>query len=236
MPATSTCCSSTRATPRRACGWRRGWCGSWPAPRRPSRIYPIDATLRPEGRQGAVPQPGGLRGLPRPLGADLGAPGAHEGPAGGGRRRAGGAVPRPAGWGGVGPAVHRGARAGDPADEGPHRAQRIPGEDPEFHLKLGRGSLSDVEWTVQLLQLRGVRSPSTMGALEALVAAGALPGRTPRSSGTPTGSASGPGTAGGWSGPGRRRPDALPQRPPDLSHLAASLGTTARELREDYRR
>ncbi|MGH9061557.1 MAG: bifunctional [glutamine synthetase] adenylyltransferase/[glutamine synthetase]-adenylyl-L-tyrosine phosphorylase, partial [Acidimicrobiales bacterium] len=29
--------------------------------------------------------------------------------------------------------------------------ERIPaGEDPQFHLKLGRGSLSDVEWTVQL--------------------------------------------------------------------------------------
>ena len=27
------------------------------------------------------------------------------------------------------------------------------GVDPAFHLKLGRGSLSDVEWTVQLLQL-----------------------------------------------------------------------------------
>ena len=44
--------------------------------------------------------------------------------------------------------------------------ERIPaGEDPQFHLKLGRGSLSDVEWTAQLLQLRhGVRAtvaPST---------------------------------------------------------------------------
>ena len=33
-------------------------------------------------------------------------------------------------------------------------SERIPpGEDPQFHLKLGRGSLSDVEFTVQLLQL-----------------------------------------------------------------------------------
>ena len=49
--------------------------------------------------------------------------------------------------------------------------ERIPPrEDPAFHLKLGRGSLSDVEWTVQLLQLaRGIRSPSTAGAIEALV-------------------------------------------------------------------
>ena len=54
--------------------------------------------------------------------------------------------------------------------------ERIPpGEDPEFHLKLGRGSLSDVEWTVQLLQLRtGIRAPSTMGALDALEADGAV--------------------------------------------------------------
>ena len=29
-----------------------------------------------------------------------------------------------------------------------------PGEDPDFHLKLGHGSLSDIEFTVQLLQLR----------------------------------------------------------------------------------
>ncbi len=49
-----------------------------------------------------------------------------------------------------------------------------PGEDPRFHLKLGRGSLSDVEFTVQLLQLRhggahtGVRERSTLGALAAL--------------------------------------------------------------------
>src|SRR5439155_8171634 len=54
--------------------------------------------------------------------------------------------------------------------------ERIPaGEDPSFHLKLGRGSLSDVEFTAQLLQLRhGVRSPGTTAALDALVAAGAL--------------------------------------------------------------
>ena len=49
--------------------------------------------------------------------------------------------------------------------------ERIPpGEDPAFHLKLGRGSLSDVEWTVQLLQLRtATRSPSTVRAIDALV-------------------------------------------------------------------
>src|SRR5437763_5056663 len=54
--------------------------------------------------------------------------------------------------------------------------ERIPpGEDPQFHLKLGRGSLSDVEWTAQLLQLQhGVRAPGTMAALDALVTAEVL--------------------------------------------------------------
>jgi glutamate-ammonia-ligase adenylyltransferase len=53
--------------------------------------------------------------------------------------------------------------------------ERVPaGEDPQFHLKLGRGSLSDVEFTVQLLQLEhggsddSVRDPSTLRALDAL--------------------------------------------------------------------
>src|SRR6185295_11803103 len=47
-----------------------------------------------------------------------------------------------------------------------------PGEDPQFHLKLGRGSLSDIEFTVQLLQLVhgaahvDVRVPGTIDALE----------------------------------------------------------------------
>jgi glutamate-ammonia-ligase adenylyltransferase len=59
--------------------------------------------------------------------------------------------------------------------------ERIPpGEDPQFHLKLGRGSLSDVEFTVQLLQLQhgaehaSVRTPETMTALEALEVVGLL--------------------------------------------------------------
>jgi glutamate-ammonia-ligase adenylyltransferase len=50
--------------------------------------------------------------------------------------------------------------------------ERIPpGEDPQFHLKLGRGSLSDVEFLVQLLQLQHggpddeLRLPGTIDAL-----------------------------------------------------------------------
>jgi [glutamine synthetase] adenylyltransferase / [glutamine synthetase]-adenylyl-L-tyrosine phosphorylase len=59
--------------------------------------------------------------------------------------------------------------------------ERIPpGEDPQFHLKLGRGSLSDIEFTAQLLQLEhgsqheSLRTPETMVAIEALVADGIL--------------------------------------------------------------
>ena len=33
-------------------------------------------------------------------------------------------------------------------------AERLPrGADPKSHFKLGRGGLSDVEWTVQLIQM-----------------------------------------------------------------------------------
>src|SRR5947199_1133138 len=54
--------------------------------------------------------------------------------------------------------------------------ERIPAnEDAQYHLKLGRGSLSDIEFTAQLLQLEhGVRSPGTIAALGALFAAGLL--------------------------------------------------------------
>jgi [glutamine synthetase] adenylyltransferase / [glutamine synthetase]-adenylyl-L-tyrosine phosphorylase len=59
--------------------------------------------------------------------------------------------------------------------------ERIPpGEDPQFHLKLGRGSLSDVEWTVQLLQLvhgaadRDLRTTSTVDGLARLADRGYL--------------------------------------------------------------
>ncbi|EFK99371.1 glutamate-ammonia-ligase adenylyltransferase [Streptomyces sp. SPB78] len=53
-------------------------------------------------------------------------------------------------------------------------AERVPrGQDPNLHTKLGRGGLSDVEWTVQLLQLRhghhepGLRTTRTREALAA---------------------------------------------------------------------
>jgi len=61
-------------------------------------------------------------------------------------------------------------------------AERLPqGADPARHLKLGRGSLSDVEWFVQLLQLQhaaavpGLRTTSTLHALSAAVEADLVP-------------------------------------------------------------
>ncbi len=57
-------------------------------------------------------------------------------------------------------------------------AERLPrGADTALHTKLGRGGLSDVEWTVQLLQLRhahdtpGLRTTRTLPALSAAVEA-----------------------------------------------------------------
>jgi glutamate-ammonia-ligase adenylyltransferase len=54
-------------------------------------------------------------------------------------------------------------------------SERLPrGVDPAMHLKMGRGGLADVEWTVQLLQLQhAARVPElrTTATLEALTAA-----------------------------------------------------------------
>ena len=60
-------------------------------------------------------------------------------------------------------------------------SERLPrGADPALHTKMGRGGLADVEWVAQLLQLRhaddveGLRTTSTIGALEAARGAGLL--------------------------------------------------------------
>jgi glutamate-ammonia-ligase adenylyltransferase len=113
-------------------------------------------------------------------------------------------------------------------------------EDPQFHLKLGRGSLSDIEWTVQLLQLRhGLPETSTVAALDALGERGLLvPGdlmalrdaylfceRTRNRWHLV-------GALPGGASPG----DALPTQADQLSHLARSLDTTPASLRDDYRR
>jgi [glutamine synthetase] adenylyltransferase / [glutamine synthetase]-adenylyl-L-tyrosine phosphorylase len=118
------------------------------------------------------------------------------------------------------------------------RVERLripPGEDPQFHLKLGEGSLSDVEWTAQLLQLRsGVRTPGTLAALEALDRDGVI---------APSDAAV-LGAAYRYCEQTRNRlflvrgapGDALPSQSAELSRLARSLDTTPAALREEYRR
>jgi glutamate-ammonia-ligase adenylyltransferase len=110
-----------------------------------------------------------------------------------------------------------------------------PSEDPNFHLKLGAGSLSDIEWTAQLLQLEhGIRDTGTLAALEALEQAGALEAAD---SATLT-------AAYRFCERTRNRlslvrdipGDSLPTTGPTLTALARSLGTTPSELRDEYRR
>jgi glutamate-ammonia-ligase adenylyltransferase len=120
--------------------------------------------------------------------------------------------------------------------------ERIPlDEDPDFHLKLGPGGLSDVEFVTQLLQLRHghgqpeLRQTGTFHALAALRDHDII-------------------TTDDFNalhdsylfctrvrlrlhlqlgGKG----DSLPRDPASLSHLAASLGfERSSELREQYRR
>lgn len=61
-------------------------------------------------------------------------------------------------------------------------SERLPrGADPNTHTKLGRGGLADVEWTVQLLQLRhaheipALHNTSTLQCLDAIAAADLVP-------------------------------------------------------------
>lgn len=62
-------------------------------------------------------------------------------------------------------------------------SERLPrGADPTLHTKLGRGGLSDVEWTVQLMQMQhgwaepGLRTTRTREALAAACAAELISG------------------------------------------------------------
>jgi glutamate-ammonia-ligase adenylyltransferase len=62
-------------------------------------------------------------------------------------------------------------------------SERLPrGADPKTHTKLGRGGLADIEWTVQLLQLRyaseieALHNTSTLESLDATAEAGLITG------------------------------------------------------------
>jgi len=120
--------------------------------------------------------------------------------------------------------------------------ERIPsGEDPDYHLKLGRGSISDIEFVTQLLQLRhggaipALRVPGTLDALQVLVGQGLLE--------TDEGSALSESYLFCTRARLRlhlqmgRAVDSLPTTPDELRSLAASLGfDRASELRDEYRR
>jgi [glutamine synthetase] adenylyltransferase / [glutamine synthetase]-adenylyl-L-tyrosine phosphorylase len=124
-------------------------------------------------------------------------------------------------------------------------AERIPrGADPALHLKLGPGGLSDVEWTVQLLQLRHayavpeLRTTRTSAAMAAAVSAGLLAAESAAA------------LSGAWQLGSRirnaimlvagRPSDTLPSRHRELSAVARLLGyapgTAAQALEQDYRR
>ncbi len=71
-------------------------------------------------------------------------------------------------------------------------SERLPrGADPKTHTKLGRGGLADIEWTVQLLQLRyaseieALHNTSTLESLDAAAEAGLIArrGRRPAAGG-----------------------------------------------------
>jgi len=207
--------------------------GSTPA----RRIYEVDADLRPEGRQG--PMARSIEGFQRywddyalvwerqamvrarPVAGDLAL----------GHRLL--ALLDDKIWGtGLNELDAREIRRLKARIEG----ERIPAhEDPLFHLKLGRGSLSDIEWTAQLLQLRhGVRATGTWAALDALEAAGHLTSEDAdvlRASYRFCER-----TRNRWFLVKSSAGDALPTQPEQARWLALSLGTTAGQLREEYRR
>jgi glutamate-ammonia-ligase adenylyltransferase len=217
---------------RLAVGVGRLVAGATPA----RRLYAVDADLRPEGRQGPLAR--SLNGfhtyydrwaLPwERLAMTRARPVAGDPALGRGLVR----MLAPLVWQPPDEAATRELRRLKARMEN----ERIPaGEDPDFHLKLGRGSLSDVEFTVQLLALRhDIRSTATLTALDRLEGIGAISPADARSlresyefcertrnrwfllAGTPG--------------------DALPQDQLQLTRLARALDTTATDLRNDYRK
>ena len=124
-------------------------------------------------------------------------------------------------------------------------AERLPrGADPTTHTKLGRGGLADVEWTVQLLQLRhagrvpGLRTTGTLAAIEAARQAGLIEDTDAEV------------LIEGWRSASRARnalmlvrgkpDDQLPSHGRDLAGVARALGYPAGddpgEYLDDYRR
>jgi glutamate-ammonia-ligase adenylyltransferase len=127
-------------------------------------------------------------------------------------------------------------------------AERIPrGADRALHVKLGPGGLSDVEWTIQLLQLQhahavpALRTTRTGEAMAAAVQDGLLPADDAAALMTAWQLAARIRNAivlvrGFWDRPG----DTLPTRHGELTAVARLLGyppgDAAQPLEQDYRR
>ena len=115
-------------------------------------------------------------------------------------------------------------------------SERIPpGEDPDFHLKLGRGSLSDIEFTVQMLQLQyQVKATGTLDGLRALTQGDVIAEDDAELMAEAYRFCER--VRNRWflvnSAPG----DSLPSQPEPLAWLARSLDTSPGRLRDDYRR
>jgi [glutamine synthetase] adenylyltransferase / [glutamine synthetase]-adenylyl-L-tyrosine phosphorylase len=123
-------------------------------------------------------------------------------------------------------------------------AERMPrGVEPALHLKLGPGGLADVEWLVQLLQLRhawavpGLRTTQTLRALHAATAADLIAAADAAT------------LEASWLLAARirdavmlvrgRQSDTLPSLPTDLAVVARVLGYPpdgAQDLVQDWRR
>ena len=117
------------------------------------------------------------------------------------------------------------------------------GVDPALHLKLGPGGLSDVEWVVQLLQLRhayavpALRTTRTLAGLAAAVEAGLVSEQDAAALAT------------AWRLAARirdavvlvrgRASDVIPARSSEVAAVASVLGYppgAGQDLEQDYRR
>ncbi len=121
-------------------------------------------------------------------------------------------------------------------------SERLPrGADPATHAKLGRGGLADVEWTVQLLQLRyghavpELRTPYAAGAGGGPACRADRPRRRARPGRGLALRRRGCATRSPWSVAGRA--DQLPRHGSELAGVVATLGgEDSGEFVDDYLR
>lgn len=115
-------------------------------------------------------------------------------------------------------------------------SERIPmGEDPDFHLKLGRGSLSDIEFTAQMLQLQyEVKATGTIAALRALSQRDVLAGDDAATLAEAYEFCER--VRNRWFLVNSAPSDSMPTQPESALWLARSLDTEPGALREHYRR